>query len=225
MGSIPDQGAMDLFMESILAGDRPGGSQVVKRLINQNIPVQRIYEELIKKALYTVGELWEQNRITVAEEHLATSVSEAIMNELFPSLVARKRAGRNVLLACVENELHQVGVKMVADLFEMSGWDSHFLGSNVPVSEVLAYAHKTQPELFALSASIYFHLPVLERMLREIQSQFPHTPLMIGGQAFRHGGKELFEHDRGVVWIPDLYALESYLEHFDKTASNPKSTH
>ena len=212
MEKLPDPKIKELFRESLLAGDRMASSRMVRELLEKDIPVQTIYEELIKQALYGVGELWENNRITVAEEHLATSVSEAIMNELFPFLVTRSRIKKKVMLACVENELHQIGVKMVADVFEMKGWDSFFLGSNVPVRDLIIYAGKVQPDLFALSASIYFHIPDLKRMLQEVRQSFPEIPVLVGGQAFRHGGQEVVTGDPMVTLIPDLYTLEVHID-------------
>jgi MerR family transcriptional regulator, light-induced transcriptional regulator len=217
MEKLPDPRLKDLFRESLLAGDRMASSHMVRELLEKNIPVQTVYEELIKHALYQVGELWENNRITVAEEHLATSVSEAVMNELLPYLVTKtKKKKKKAMLACVENELHQVGVKMVADVFELKGWDSFFLGSNVPIGDLVAYAGKVHPDIFALSASIYFHIPDLKSMLLDIRASFPDTPVLVGGQAFRHGGQEVIAGDPLVTLIPDLYTLESHIDQLDK---------
>lgn len=55
------------------------------------IPVQYLYENIIKKSLYEVGELWESNKITVATEHLASAIVEAILNELYFTIVGGKK--------------------------------------------------------------------------------------------------------------------------------------
>lgn len=209
------------FLNALLSGDRAAGSLIVHQQLKNNVPVQHIYEQIIREALYSVGELWEYNKITVAEEHLATSVSEAIMNELFFNIISRKRLQKKALLGCVENEQHQVGIKMVADIFEMKGWDAVFLGANMPVNELIAYARKTPFDLIALSASIYFHLPNLINMISNIREAFPSLPLLVGGQAFRHGGKEMLEDDPYTFLLPDLFALETFIENI---TSNGKTT-
>jgi MerR family transcriptional regulator, light-induced transcriptional regulator len=201
-----------VFLDALLSGDRAAGSSIVHKQLENNVPIQTIYEQLIRTALYTVGELWEHNQITVAEEHLATSVSEAIMNELFAKIISRERLQKKALLACVENEYHQVGIKMVADIFEMKGWDALFLGANVPVKELIAYAGKKQPDLIALSVSIYFHMPALIQMIHEIRTAFPVLPLLVGGQAFRRGGKELLVTFPYIFFISDLFELETFID-------------
>jgi MerR family transcriptional regulator, light-induced transcriptional regulator len=201
----------DTFLHALLAGDRAAGSTVVQELMKQDVSIKDIYEIYIKSALYRVGELWEQNKITVAEEHLATSVSEAIMNELFAGLISGKRTNKKVMVACIENEHHQVGAKMVADIFEKNGWDSYFLGANTPVNEIISFAKTLQPSIFAISVSIYFHLPLLESLLTRVHASFTHTPVIVGGQAFRHGGTDILEKYPNTLHIQDLYALESFI--------------
>ena len=56
-----------------------------------------------------------------------------------------------VVVASVEDELHQVGGKMVADVFEMHGWDSFYLGSNTPISEMVRFAKERCPDAVGLS--------------------------------------------------------------------------
>lgn len=202
----------DHFLGYLLSGDRRGGSHYIHGLLKSDFTLSDIYEHVIKESLYMVGEMWEQNRVTVAEEHLATSVSEAIMNEFFPGIVSHHRIKKRVLVGCVEQELHQVGAKMVADIFEMKGWDSYFLGANTPQEELLRFAQDLKPDVIALSASIYFHIPQLEDMLCRTRELFPDTPVLVGGQAFRHGGRDIAESYPGVQFISDLFALEKVID-------------
>ncbi len=199
------------YLELILQGNRVAASNLIRDLAAKGIPIQDIYEHTIKVALYRVGELWESNQVTVAEEHIATSVTESIMNELFYDIVSRQRQARKVVLGCVETEFHQVGVKMVADLFEMKGWDTYFPGSNVPANEMIRYIDKQNPDMVALSVSIYSHIPLLAKTLRLIR-QKSELPVIIGGQAFRYGGKEVAERYPNTRYIANLTELEAFID-------------
>jgi MerR family transcriptional regulator, light-induced transcriptional regulator len=150
--------------------------------------------------------LWELNMITVAAEHLATSLSESIMNELYEQIISDVRISKKVVLGCVENELHQVGIKMVADIFEMHGWDTFFLGAGIPTSEFISYIHDIKPDIVALSLTVYSHLPSLINMIEEIRISFPEIPVFIGGQAFRHGGSGV------VLAIPNVFVFNNLIE-------------
>ena len=61
------------------------------------------------------------------------------LSQLYPLIFGQKRRGKRVLVACVGSELHEIGARMVADLFEYQGWDSIYLGAAVPVA--VSYTH------------------------------------------------------------------------------------
>ncbi len=199
------------FLTALLAGNRKRCAQIVEEYRKVHPELIELYEEVFKRSLYEVGALWESNLISVATEHLSTALIEALLNDLYEQTLPEVYNGRKIVAACVEGESHQVGIKMVADVFEMHGWQSFFLGADVPTNELLVFLREAQPDLVALSLSVYFHVPKLEMMLDRIRRSFPELPIVIGGQAFRHGGRELLDRYPGTVYLPDLPAVEHYI--------------
>lgn len=199
------------LLEAFLTGNRFKSTTIVKDAMKEADSVIPVYEYLIKESLYEVGKLWEFNKISVAAEHLATAITEAILNELYEGIISDHRLQKRAVVACVENEFHQVGIKMVADVFEKNGWDTYFLGANIPVRELVPFIKLHQPQMLALSLSIYFHIPVLEKMITEIRREFPHLPIIVGGQAFARGGSELVKKYNGVMFISNLFNLENFI--------------
>jgi methanogenic corrinoid protein MtbC1 len=159
---------------------------LTRQYLAENNSIKDLYEEVFKSALYEVGSLWETNKITVATEHLATAIVEGILNELFEQIFSDKKLNKKVVVACVENEKHQVGIKMVADLFEMKGWESFFLGAGIPTPELIRFIREVEPDLLAISLSVYFNFKVLVQMVEKIKVDFPYLPILLGGQAFNH---------------------------------------
>jgi methanogenic corrinoid protein MtbC1 len=190
---------------------------LVKEYLKANPSVLDLYEQVIKTALYEVGKLWENNKISVATEHMATAISEGILNELFELIITDKKFNHKVVVACVENELHQVGVKMVADVFEMHGWESYFLGTGIPLNELIRYISEVKPDILAISLSIYFNFTNLIKMVNEIKKIFPTLTIIIGGQAFSSSNKELPEQLKDTLLIPDLYLLKQFIKTINKT--------
>ncbi len=200
------------FLLALINGDRKQSYHFVDQYLKEDISIKELYDEYIKETLYRVGELWEHNKISVATEHLATAITESILNSLFEKIVSENRAGKTTIVACVEHEYHQVGIKMIADIFEMNGWDTHFLGANVPVNELIDFAKDKKPDIFALSLSIYFHLPIFEKMITKITEAFPDIPIIAGGQAFRHGGLEVIRKFPIVKYLKNLDETESFIK-------------
>jgi len=203
------------FVELLLSGERLLCSEYSHNYFKQTGSLIGLYENVFKSSLYEIGKLWEYNKISVAEEHLASSIVEAILNEFYHNIAPKEKPGKIVVVSCVEEEMHQIGVKMISDIFEMKGWKSFFLGANTPVKELIDYTKLIRPDLLAISLSIYFHLPVLEDMLQRVQQIFPEQHLLVGGQAFSHGGTEVLQKYKNVFYKPDLKSTEAFIKEFN----------
>lgn len=200
------------FLAALLRGDRQRSSQIATGLAENLDEIKGLYEDVIKPSMYAIGHLWENGDIGVATEHVASAIVEGVLNELYAKVASGKHQGRTVVAACVEEEKHQIGIKMVADIFEMHGWNVFFLGADMPCDELIRFMRGVKPDVLALSLSIYFHLPMLEKMLVAIRQEFPALPILVGGQAFRYGGRDVLSQYAGVDYAGDLAETEAWLK-------------
>jgi len=90
-------------------------------------------------------------------------------------------------MTCVPGELHEMGARMVTDFFEMNGWDTYYLGANMPSESVVKYILETKPQCLAISATMTFHVSAVEELIRLIRMT-PGMPsdlkIMVGGYPF-----------------------------------------
>ena len=204
------------FLNLLIPGNRLKCSELINNYLKNDVSIKVLYENIIKNALYEVGELWEYNKISVATEHLASAIVEGILNELYFKIISSDKINKTVIVSCVENEFHQIGIKMISDVFEMNGWNAYFLGANTPINELISFAKTIKPDIFAISLSIYFHLPILEKMRPMIRNEFPKLPILVGGQAFRHGGQDILLKYDNVIYKPDLNTTELFIKNFNQ---------
>ena len=68
--------------------------------------------------------LWQINKITVAQEHYFTATSKLIMSQLYSRIFASNKNGLKFIAVCVNEELHEVGIRMVSNILELDGWDT-----------------------------------------------------------------------------------------------------
>ncbi|WP_166963554.1 cobalamin B12-binding domain-containing protein [Yeosuana marina] len=202
------------FLKLLLVGNKAGCSQLIRELFENKIPFKHIYEEVLKSSLYDIGELWESNKISVGTEHLASAIVESILNEGYSSIISSDKSQKKVLLCCVENEFHQIGIKMVGTMFESLGWDTFFLGTNMPTKDLIDFAKITSPDIISISVSLYFHLPLLETLIENIRREFPDTTILVGGLAFRHGGQELITKYSNIIHLKDLNSIELFIHNY-----------
>ncbi len=197
------------YNSALLQGDRITCFKIVESLLQQNIGPHAIYTELFQRSLYEVGEMWERNKISVAVEHMATSITELLLASVYPYATSGKiKRGKKAVISCSVNEFHQIGARIVADTMDMEGWDVSFLGANTPTRDLLSLIQDRKPELLGLSLSIYFGMSSLIRTIEEVRAAFPGLHIVVGGQAFRWGGKEMVAAFSDVDYIPTLEELK-----------------
>lgn len=198
----------------LLKGDRIRCSQICHEYLESGMSVEDLYENVLKKALYEIGRLWEQNKISVTKEHIATAIAEGILNEIYPQIVTNKKNGRRVLLTTVESELHQVGIKMVADVFEKNNWTSKFLGTGVPLYDLIDYINEFEPDVIAISLSIHFNYPDFLHTIKTIRQNYPKIKIIVGGQAFNHIDQGTFA-DLDFIPVTNLIELEEFIKNYN----------
>lgn len=202
------------YLDALMAGEKGKCIETVNGLMEQGITIYDLYIHLFQQSMYQVGDLWEKNRISVAVEHLATTITESLLTLVYPLIFSAEHIGRKAVVCCVASEYHQLGGKMAADVLELNGWDAYFLGANTPPEELLKLIQEKKPDLLGLSLSIYFNVENLYRVLEMVRGSFRDFPILVGGQAFRWGGRERVENYPGVTVIPTITELESFIRRF-----------
>lgn len=199
------------FFSSLLIGDRRLCRNIMKEFRTSNFSIVTLYEELFMKNLYKLGQMWEYNKITISVEHMATAIIEGLMNELCPEVMSFERINKKVVVSCVENEQHQVGGKMVADIFEKNCWDAHYLGANTPIDELVTFCDLVKPDLICLSVTSYSNIPILLEEIKGIR-EVTNIPIITGGQALKRVGVELCGKLENVFYHANLEAVENYIK-------------
>ena len=139
--------------------------------------------ELIAPALWLVGELWERGELTIADEHLATEITVRVLvlqRELMRA--EQRRPGRRVLLAALEGERHVVGLRMAADLLAGAGYDTRYLGADVPLAALGYAAERHTPDVVCVSMTMPGTEPVLWRTVELLGEARPAATVLVGGR-------------------------------------------
>lgn len=205
-----DSATYSHYFQALLRGSRRECSETVSRLVQDGLDVRVLYLDLFQRSLYEIGDFWEQNRISVAVEHMATSITESLFPLLYPAIFSAEHHGKSAVISCVANEYHQIGGKIVADILELNGWDAFFLGANTPLSDTVALIEARNASLAGFSLSLYANLQALLAVIEAIRERFPALPVIVGGQAFRFGGGEALARFEGVTLITSLAGLEEF---------------
>ena len=102
-------------------------------------------------ALAEIGEAWEQDRISVATEHLATNY---LRHRLLMWMLSGPppRPVKPIVMACAPNEWHEGSLLMMGALLRRRRWPVAYLGQAVPLPDLATFVRELQPNLVLLVA-------------------------------------------------------------------------
>jgi len=174
------------YIEALLRGDRQSASSMVLEAVSQGAAIKDIYMNVFQCSQREIGLLWQTNQINVAQEHYCTAATQMIISQLYPYIFASKRNGRRMVATCVGGELHEIGARMVADFFEMDGWDTYFLGANTPKEGILRAISERKADLLAISVTMTFHIDKVADLIAEVRRSGldEGTNILVGGYPF-----------------------------------------
>ena len=182
------------YMDALLEGHKYKASRLVLEAVDKGTDIKDIYLHVFQRSQYEIGRLWCANKISVAQEHYSSAATQLIMSQLYPYIFASEKIGRSLIAACVNSELHEIGVRMVADFFEIAGWDTYYMGANTPTSSIIQAIEKFDPHILALSATLPVHQSLLEKTIAAVRASDNRdkVKIIVGGYAL-NSSKELWK--------------------------------
>lgn len=174
------------YLNALLRGTRQLAATLIDSAANGGTDVREIYLRVFQPVLYEIGRLWQNNEISVAQEHYASATTQLVMSQLYPHIFNADRRGKVLVAACVSGDLHEIGLRMVADYFEMAGWDTHYLGANVPTPDLLDLMLERRADMLALSVTMIFDLPAIRDTIEAVRKRekCENLPILVGGNPF-----------------------------------------
>ncbi|TWT27855.1 B12-binding domain-containing protein [Planomicrobium sp. CPCC 101110] len=144
---------------------------------------KELFQELLTPAMYRIGQLWQENVISVADEHLATAICDFVISATDNRSQAEKEAAGKVMIMGFEGEDHYLGLKMVACVFREHGWVVYDMGPNLPLVHAMDAAEQLKPDVIGLSAALVSRLPLVKSYMDAFGILDPKPAVLIGGRA------------------------------------------
>jgi methanogenic corrinoid protein MtbC1 len=170
------------------AHDKPGAVATALSAVERGaVSVPQLYA-VVGALMADLGASWQSGATPVWQEHLVSGIARTIVEALYPTIRAladtAPRRGRTVVLACPQDESHDLGLRMLCDRFDLAGWNTRLLGADSPTGDIAAAAETLGADLIVLSASTHFHRMRVRTLLDELHSALPGVRVVVGGPAF-----------------------------------------
>jgi methanogenic corrinoid protein MtbC1 len=169
----------EAMLDAVARDDLPGLSRLVAQVLILNV-VEEALLEVLTPVLDAIGERWEEGELSVAQEHLASSVVRAHLERLLADVGGGVRG--TAVLACAPGERHELGLLMFGVLLGADGWQVAYLGPDTPLQDAVALAEHTDARVLCVSATMR---DSADRMCSELAAtEVPkRIAVIVGGRA------------------------------------------
>ncbi len=182
--------------------------EYVKNLLEQ-YSVLEVYELVVNEVMKEIGNADENGNYDIVKEHIISALMRTVIENCFEHVerAARRKNGIKVLVTCLQEEYHDLGARMMSDVFKVMGFETYYLGSNTPNEEIVKAAKYLQVDYIALSITNFLNLRNLRELLKQIKKY--DFKVILGGQATRGNDEflEKLDYDYLITAFKDLEVL------------------
>jgi len=187
------------FLLAILEGRGDDAIDLLRRALAGGATIVDLHDRVIVPAQREAGRMWLCGEIPIADEHYGTAIVDRVLWMLQDHLPRPSADAPRVLAMGVGGNLHDFGMRMVAQRLQLAGFAVHYLGSNMPANDLDWLFQDRSFDLVAISAMLTLHLGTLAATVARVRAIAAAAPganrpaILVGGQPF--------------AIVPDLHAV------------------
>ena len=181
------------YLEALLSSDFGRARSLAFSSLERGASLTELHERFFRPALARVGTMWSRGSVGVAEAHRVIETTELLMARAAAAAAAPARAGAtgSIVLCAPRGELHELGLRMIADSLGLAGWDVSHLGASCPSARVLGEVRMRRPDVLAVSVSLDANVDPLRWLVEELRRDDvgSRTGLLVGGSVFERDAR------------------------------------
>jgi len=167
-------------------------------------------EKLLYPLLELTGEMWADGRLKVAHEHLASAIIRSLLGSMYTSDGPNSKSPL-LISTTLQGQLHEFGALMALVSAAAIGWNTLYLGPNLPAEDIVKAAIERKARAIALSIVYPDNDPYLAGELSKISNLTNgKIPILIGGRSAK-SYENIIKEVKGII-ISDLEDLKYNLK-------------
>jgi methanogenic corrinoid protein MtbC1 len=180
----PDPALIAAMMAAIRAFDSRAFDDQLRRAAAL-LGVPRFLESVLAPLLREVGDQWHEGRLTVAQEHFASSAAADMVSQAMRSVSAPNEAPR-LLVTTLPESRHVIGAILAGAMAATDGWHVIFLGAELSPADIVSAATTSDADAVALSVTFSPDPGGTVEQIRRLRASLPPSVLLIvGGSAIQ----------------------------------------
>lgn len=174
------------FLLATLEGRGDDAVDLIVEALDGGLSVADLHDRVLMPVQQETGRMWLMGEIQVADEHYGSGVVDRVLGMVRERLPRPPASAPTVLALSVAGDLHDFGLRMIAQRLRIDGFAVHDLGANMPASDLAGALRGRSFDLVAIGATMAVHLHALVATIAELRGLFgPPVPILVGGGPFR----------------------------------------
>ncbi len=194
-----------------------------EQIINQAFslfPIESVCTQVIQRGMSRIGELWYENKLSVQQEHFASSLAMRRIDALLSAAPAPTRKD-TILVGCPADEWHTFTPLLISLLLRRRGYKVIYLGANVPADRFIETVSDTKADLVLLVAQHLISAATLHQTAQSLANK--DIPVAYGGRIFTLR-PNMIDYIPGYFLGNDVGSAIGEIEKVLKSKSMPRAT-
>jgi methanogenic corrinoid protein MtbC1 len=177
-------GVYEEFMKALLTPNMGKSIDISNDFIKNRDDIKIFWEQILVPALYNIGSQWSNGKITVGQEHTATSICQRVMALHYDKILGDIQNKKKILVTPSPTELHQIGARMVSDFLELNGYEVFYICPKSITSDyIIKIIIDEDIEDIIISTTLISNLDSTRVLISQIKKQ-KKVKVYVGGQAY-----------------------------------------
>ncbi len=173
------------FKKMLSQGNTNKCVEIIKTLLANNSVID-VYNNIIIKSMQDIGLPDETENYDIVSEHIQSNIISTVIENCFEKIGEEVTADVNkTIITCgLENELHNIGLRIASDYFRLASFNVIYLGVNIPNDDIILAIKSTGAKYIAISVTNFYHLPNLKKLVDKIRAETD-VKVIVGGSVVK----------------------------------------
>lgn len=176
---------VERLKRAVIEYDMEGISALAKEALDNGVDPLAAIEDGLSAGIREVGQRFGAGELFLPELVMGAEAMRAGVAVLEPHIPkgAKGRKTHKVLLATVQDDIHEIGKNLVATMLTANGYDVVDLGVNQPADTILQKAREIDAEVVGVSALMTTSMPRMKELISiaENKGERPVRRYVVGG--------------------------------------------
>lgn len=173
------------FLLEVLEGRADAALAKIRRALDDGIAIDELHDHVLARVQREVGRMWLMTEIPIADEHLSSMIVGRALHLVDDRLPLPAAGAPRVTCFSVGGNLHDIGLRIVAQRLQLAGFAVTNYGSSLPASDLGWALSDRRPELVAVAVGMLLHLGGAADTCAELRRACgPDLPILLGGPPF-----------------------------------------